>query len=91
MGSAFRVPLWTGSRLLARINWCRERGVFTIAPRQSLNNLYEVNWRGACALIVGLSRPVFPGRDSNADEAVRIPMKGSGKSKRGGSDGNNPL
>lgn len=82
MGSAFRVPVWTEVAFSHVINWCRERGVFTIGAAAKASTTYtEVNWRGACALIVG---PESTGLSSDeitvADEAVRIPMKGSAES-----------
>ena len=82
MGSAFRVPIWTEVTYLDVINWCHEREVRTIgAGAKASKNYIDFDWRGPCALIVG---PESTGLSSDemaiADEAVRIPMKGSAES-----------
>lgn len=82
MGSAFRIPVWTGVSYSQVIDWCRERGVRTIgAAAKALKAYTEVDWSGSCALIVG---PESSGLSSDeialANESVRIPMKGSAES-----------
>lgn len=82
MGSAFRVPIWTEVNYANVINWCREQEVRTIgAAAKASKNYTDFDWRVPCALIVG---PESTGLSSDemaiADEAVRIPMKGSAES-----------
>lgn len=79
MGSAFRLPIWTGSDYEQVIAWCAERGIRTIcAAADGSKDYREFDWRGACALIAG---PESTGLSSDeiaaADEGVRIPMQGS--------------
>ena len=79
MGSAFRLPIWTGPDYSDVVAWCAERGIRTIsAAAKGPKSFSEVNWRGPCALIVG---PESTGLSSDeiaaADEAVRIPMQGA--------------
>ena len=79
MGSAFRLPIWTGPNYSEVIAWCTERGIRTIcADADASKTFTEVDWRGPCALIVG---PESTGLSSDeiaaANETVRIPMKGS--------------
>jgi len=82
MGSAFRIPVWTGVSYSQVIDWCSERGVRTIGAAAKTSKAYtEVDWSGSCALIVG---PESSGLSSDeiavANESVRIPMKGSAES-----------
>jgi TrmH family RNA methyltransferase len=79
MGSAFRLPIWTGPDYLDVIAWCAERGIRSIAASANSPRLFtEVDWRGATALVVG---PESSGLSTDeiaaACEAVRIPMQGS--------------
>jgi RNA methyltransferase, TrmH family len=82
MGSAFRLPFWLGPKYEEVISWCVERHIRTICADVAGSKLYtEVDWFGACALIVG---PESTGLTSEeirvANEAVRVPMKGSAES-----------
>jgi RNA methyltransferase, TrmH family len=79
MGSAFRLPIWTGSDYFDVLAWCAERDIRTIsAAAKGSKGFTEVDWRGPCALIVG---PESSGLSSDemaaATESVRIPMQGS--------------
>jgi TrmH family RNA methyltransferase len=79
MGSAFRLPIWTGATYAEVLAWCVERGIRTISSDARASRDYTlVDWTRACALIVG---PESTGLASNeieqADETVRIPMKGA--------------
>jgi len=79
MGSAFRLPIWTGPNYSEVLAWCNERGIHTICADAAASKTFaEADWRGKCALIVG---PESSGLSSDeiaaANEAVRIPMKGS--------------
>jgi TrmH family RNA methyltransferase len=79
MGSAFRLPIWTGLDYADVIAWCAERGIRTIAASANAPTLFnEIDWRGTSALVIG---PESSGLSSEeialAEEAVRIPMQGS--------------
>jgi RNA methyltransferase, TrmH family len=79
MGSAFRLPIWTGLDYADAIAWCAEGGVRTIAASAHAPRLFtEIDWRGATALVVGPeSSGLSPEEIALAAEAVRIPMQGS--------------
>jgi len=79
MGSAFRLPIWTGANYSAVVSSYVRRDVRTICADIEGERVFtEIDWRGPSALIVG---PESTGLSSNeissADEAVRIPMEGS--------------
>ena len=79
MGSAFRLPIWTGANYSEVVSWCALRGIRTnCAEVEAKRTFTEIDWVGPSALIVG---PESTGLSSNeiasADEAVRIPMEGS--------------
>ena len=77
MGSAFRLPIWTGPDYSEMIAWCAERGIRTIAASANSPKLFtEIDWRGTSALVVGPeSSGLSPAEIALADEAVRIPME----------------
>ena len=79
MGSAFRLPIWTGSDYQQVISWCEERSVRTVcAAIDGSKDYREFDWRGACALIVGPeSDGLSPDEIAAASDAVRIPMHGA--------------
>jgi len=82
MGSAFRLPIWTGADYERVIVWCRERAIQTVCAAANAAKTYtEVAWNRATALIVGPeSTGLSPDEIAAANEAVRIPMKGSTES-----------
>jgi len=78
MGSAFRLPIWTGASYEAVISWCADRQIQTVCADVEGSRLYtDLDWTSAKALILG---PESTGL--NADEmalteaVVRIPMSG---------------
>lgn len=79
MGSAFRLPVWRGARFPEVVAWCAAQGIRTIgADAEGSKSHTEVDWRGACALIVGPeSTGLSSGEIDLAGEVVRIPMQGS--------------
>jgi TrmH family RNA methyltransferase len=79
MGSAFRLPIWSGAEYSDVIAWCNERGIRTVCGvARSQKSYTEIDWRGSFALIVGTeSTGLAPEEVAQADEAVRIPMAGS--------------
>lgn len=82
MGSAFRLPIWTGVEYDRAIDWCRSRSIQTIcADAGAQRSFTEVDWRRPTALIFGAeSKGLSDAEIDAADEAVRIPMKGSTES-----------
>lgn len=78
MGSAFRLPIWSGPDYAEVIEWCRERGVRTVCGVARGEQSYtEIDWRGSLAVIVGTeSTGLTPAEIALTDEAVRIPMAG---------------
>lgn len=78
MGSAFRLPIWSGAEFSEVITWCKEQGIRTVCGvARGLQNYTEVDWRGAFAVIVGReSTGLSPEEIALADEVVRIPMAG---------------
>lgn len=82
MGSAFRLPVWSGGTFSQALDWCRARKIQLICADVSATTLYsDVDWRKPSALLLGresagLSREEL----TAADLAVRIPMKGAAES-----------
>lgn len=77
MGSAFRVPLWTGASLEEALRWCAVRGVRTASTGAgALTNHTEIDWTIPRAVVVG---PEAGGLSDEelcaADETVRVPMR----------------
>ena len=79
MGSAFRLPIWSGAEYSEVIDWCAERGIRTICGAARAPKTYtEIDWRGSLAVVVGPeSTGLSPEEVALADESVRIPMQGS--------------
>jgi len=79
MGSAFRLPIWLGAKYSDVVLWCKDRGIRTVcADARGAKAHTDIDWRGACALIVGPESTGLSSEElAGADEVVRIPMKGS--------------
>ncbi|MGQ0761502.1 MAG: TrmH family RNA methyltransferase [Acidobacteriota bacterium] len=82
MGSAFRLPIWSGPTFAAAIAWCRSRKILTIAADSSGSAGHrDVDWRKSCAIIVGReSTGLSPDEVAATDASVRIPMQGAAES-----------
>jgi TrmH family RNA methyltransferase len=82
MGSAFRLPLWSGIDYAQVIEWCRQREVITVCADVEANSSYlEIDWTGSRALILGPESTGFtPEELGQADQKVSIPMKGDAES-----------
>ena len=82
MGSAFRLPIWSGPTFEEMIQWCRGRGVTRICADVRASVSYtEVDWTDACALLLGPESTGFTDEElKNADRRVSIPMKGEAES-----------
>src|SRR5215212_1675515 len=77
MGSAFRLPLWTGPTLEEALQWCAARGIRTVATAADAPSLHtEIDWTTPRAVLLG---PEAGGLSEDelraAGEAVRIPMR----------------
>ena len=82
MGSAFRLPIWSGVEYGEMIEWCRQRGVVTVCADVEANRSYtELDWTGRTALLLGPESTGFTAEESqSADRRVSIPMKGLAES-----------
>ena len=82
MGSAFRLPVWSGPSFAAASAWCRSRKIQTCAADSSGAAVHrDVDWRKSSAIIVGReSTGLSPAEVAAADTSVRIPMHGAAES-----------
>ena len=78
MGSAFRLPIWTGASYASVLEWCTERGIHSVCADAKGSMFFtDVDWSRPCALIVGPESTGLSGEEiAAAGEAVRIPMQG---------------
>ncbi|MDX6613406.1 MAG: methyltransferase, TrmH family [Blastocatellia bacterium] len=79
MGSAFRLPVWTGASYMEVMAWCSQRNIHTVCADAEAPKLFtDIDWRQPSALIVGPeSSGLSPEEISAADDAVRIHMQAS--------------
>jgi TrmH family RNA methyltransferase len=77
MGSAFRLPLWTGPTLEEALRWCAEKGIRTVATAADAPSLHtEIDWTTPRAVLLGPEAGGLSEEELRAtDEAVRIPMR----------------
>src|SRR5437660_1507251 len=77
MGSAFRLPLWTGATFEEALRWCTERGVRTVsADAEATTTHTEIDWTTPRAVVVGPEAGGLSDAEKRAaDECVRIPMR----------------
>lgn len=82
MGAAFRLPIWTDVDYAQAVQWCRKNAIQTICADVKATRSYnEIDWRQPTALILGAeSAGLSASEIEAADEAIRIPMKGSTES-----------
>ena len=82
MGSAFRLPIWSGPSYTETIDWCRQRGIATICADVEATTAYTENdWRGPSALILGPESTGLTAEElALANQRVSIPMKGMAES-----------
>jgi tRNA G18 (ribose-2'-O)-methylase SpoU len=78
MGSVFRVPHNLFSGLTKAMEELSARGIKTIGASQHGTTSYDqVDWRSACALLLGSEGKGFSETDLPAlSETIQIPMKG---------------
>ena len=77
MGSAFRLPLWTGARLDEALSWCGERGIRTVASSVRASSAHtDIDWTVPRAVVVGPEAGGLSAEETaDADEHLRIPMR----------------
>jgi len=82
MGSAFRLPIWSGVEYSEMIDWCRRRGLVTVCADVAADTAYtELDWTGPSALILGPESTGFTDEElAEAEQRVSIPMKGIAES-----------
>ena len=82
MGSAFRLPVWSGIEFEEMIQWCRGRGIVTVCADVEASTSYtELDWTGPTALVLGPESSGFTDDElESADRKVSIPMKGDAES-----------
>lgn len=78
MGSAFRIPIWSGPLYEEVIAWCRVRKLVSLcADGDGLTSYTEANWKRNVALILGPESTGLSTEElADADQSVRIPMSG---------------
>jgi TrmH family RNA methyltransferase len=79
MGSAFRLPIWSGPTYENVIEWCRKRGIVTVcADAEAPLAHTEFDWNEATALILGPeSTGLTEAERKSASQVVSIPMHGA--------------
>jgi RNA methyltransferase, TrmH family len=82
MGSAFRLPIWSGPSYEEVIDWCREHGIVTACADAEADTDYtDLDWTKAIALLLGPESTGFTTEElMNTDRRVRISMKGMAES-----------
>lgn len=78
MGSAFRLPIWTGTTYAETLAWCVERRIETVCADVAGEAVYtDLDWTTPQALIMGPeSTGLRPEEISAATRTVAIPMSG---------------
>jgi TrmH family RNA methyltransferase len=77
MGSAFRLPLWTGASLEEALGWCAGRGIRTVATAAAAPSTHTgIDWMQPRAVVLGPEAGGLSVEEVRAaDDAVRIPMR----------------
>jgi RNA methyltransferase, TrmH family len=77
MGSAFRLPLWTGPTLEEALEWCSVRGIRAVATAAGAPSIHtEFDWTPPRAVLLGPEAGGLSEDELRAvGEAVRIPMR----------------
>lgn len=77
MGSAFRLPLWTGPSLEEALGWCAERGIRAVATAAAAPAVHtDIDWTQPRAVVVGPEAGGLSDEEVRAaNDAVRIPMR----------------
>jgi TrmH family RNA methyltransferase len=82
MGSAFRLPIWSGPTYDETNEWCRRHDITTVCADVAAETDYtNLDWTKASALMLGPESTGFTAEELiQADQKVRIPMKGNAES-----------
>lgn len=82
MGSAFRLPIWSGATFPETISWCEAENIQTSAADASGSKTYkDVAWRQSSALLVGReSTGLSDDEIAAVGRTIRIPMMGAAES-----------
>lgn len=82
MGSAFRLPIWSGLTFMEVIEWCNRRGVISIcADAEAKTSYTDIDWTGPSALVLGPESAGFTNEElDSAERRASIPMKGAAES-----------
>lgn len=82
MGSAFRLPIWSGPSFERVVEWCRARGIVTAcADAEATTDYTDLDWSQRIAVFVGPESTGFTAEElMNADLSVKIPMRGLAES-----------
>lgn len=82
MGSAFRLPIWSGPSFEEVVEWCRARGIVTAcADGEATADYTDLDWTQGSALLLGPESTGFTAEELiSAERSVKIPMKGLAES-----------
>jgi TrmH family RNA methyltransferase len=82
MGSAFRLPIWTGPTYEDVVAWCRDRSIETVCSDAEADTDYtDLDWTRAIAVFLGPESTGFTAEElRNADRSVKITMRGQTES-----------
>src|ERR1041385_638203 len=74
MGSAFRLPIWSGVSFDTMVEWCRGRGIVTVcADVEAATTYTEIDWTGPSALVLGPESTGFTAEElDGAEQRVQI-------------------
>ena len=77
MGSAFRLPIWSGPTYDEVIGWCRARRIATACADVEADTDYtDLDWTKAVALLLGPESTGFTAEElMSADRSVKITMR----------------
>lgn len=82
MGSAFRLPVWSGPTYEETLAWCRRHQIQTICADVHATASYDqVDWKQPSALILGPESTGLTKEEiAAADHGVKIPMRSAAES-----------
>ena len=82
MGSAFRLPIWSGPSYDEAIEWCRERGIVSVCADAGADTDYtDLDWTRAVAVFLGPESTGFTAEELiRADQRVKITMRAATES-----------
>jgi TrmH family RNA methyltransferase len=77
MGSAFRLPIWTGASFTEALDWCATRGIDTVTTDlHAAHTHVDFDWTGPHALVMGAEAHGLTEQETAAaNDSVRIPMR----------------